>query len=211
MKKTFSERVADFKKSLLGGGSDEGDGKKKGEGEGGGGGTGTDDGNDDDGGGTSGGTDDDDGGGDVEKSYADATEIMTALVGELQGINKSLDALLKRNDGIEKSQVDFGESIVQVAEMLAKIGNQPNPVKAMIKSLPANGGTDAGGAADGNGVLTPAEFAQAQKALAKSFAKEEISLFDSSRLEREMQKAMVIVGYQMAQADRDIIKKALSA
>jgi hypothetical protein len=206
MKLTFSERVAAFKKSLLGG-SDEGEGKKKDE-EG----AGTDDVNLDgsdgagSGEGEGNGEDDDE----MEKSYADATEIMTALVSQLEGINKSLDTLIKRNDGIEKSQSDFGESIVQLAEMLSKIGNQPNQVKtALTKSLPANGGAGAG--TTGGDVLTPAEFEQAQQALAKSFAKKEISLFDSSRLEREMQKAMSIVGYQMTPADRATIKKALSA
>ncbi|GHV91217.1 hypothetical protein AGMMS50268_17200 [Spirochaetia bacterium] len=206
MKLTFSERVAAFKKSLLGGGSEEGEGKKKGKGEN----AGDDDLNLDnsEGGGEPGDVDVDGDDDDMKKSYADATEIMTALVGELKGINKSLDTLLKRNEGIEKSQADFGESIVGVAEMLAKIGNQPNTVKAaMGKSLPANGGAGAGSA--GGDVLTKEEFEQAQKALAKSFNAKEITLFESSRLESEMQKAMTIVGYQMTPADRATIAKAL--
>ncbi|GHT84394.1 hypothetical protein FACS1894137_07380 [Spirochaetia bacterium] len=147
----------------------------------------------------------------MEKSYADATEIMTALVGELKEINKSLDTLLKRNEGIEKSQEDFGESIVQVAEMVAKIGNQPNTLKGTVsKSLPAGGGaTDAG--SSGSDVLTTAEFEKAQKALTKAFSAKEITLFESSRLEHEMQKAMTVVGYKMSPEDRATIAKALKS
>ncbi|GHU10609.1 hypothetical protein FACS1894151_10110 [Spirochaetia bacterium] len=205
MKKTFSERVSSFLKSF--GSPDEGEGKnkKKKKGEENEEGANVEDinlelGDPDDG--------DDDDDDDMEKSYADVTEIMTALVDELKGINKSLDALTKRNEGIEKSQEDFGESIVQVAEMLAKIGSQPNPVKTVLtKSLQANNGA---GSVGGNSILTRPEFERAQKALVKSFEKKEITLFESSRLECEMQKAMTIAGYQMKSEDRAAIAGVLA-
>jgi hypothetical protein len=150
------------------------------------------------------------GDGDMEKSeYADATEIMTSLVDELKTLNKSIEAINKRQEGMEKSQTDLGEAVVGVAEMVARIANSPNPVKAaMTKSLQGNGAGAAPAAGNGE-VLTRVEFEQAQRALAKSFAEKKISLFHSTRLESEMQKAMTIAGYQMAPEDRALIASAL--
>jgi methanogenic corrinoid protein MtbC1 len=132
---------------------------------------------------------------------------MTALVDELQTLNKSMEAITKRQEGMEKSQTDLGEAVVGVAEMVAKIANSPNPVKAaMTKSLQGAGAAPATGSGE---VLTRREFEQAQRALAKSFAEKKISLFQSTRLESEMQKAMTIVGYQMTPEDRALIASAL--
>jgi archaellum component FlaC len=195
----FAERVSSFLKSF-GGGSDE---EKKKEGEE----ASKDDINlDNQGGDTSG----EGGDGDMEKSeYADATEIMTSLVDELKTLNKSIEAINKRQEGMEKSQTDLGEAVVGVAELVAKIANSPNPVKAtMTKSLPGNGSGTAPAAGNGE-VLTRVEFEQAQRALVKSFAEKKISLFQSARLESEMQKAMSIAGYQMAPEDRALIASAL--
>jgi archaellum component FlaC len=194
----FSERVSSFLKSL-GGGTDE---EKKDEGEK----SAEDNINTDK---PDGDTSGEGGDENMEKSeYADATEIMTSLVDELKTLNKSIEAINKRQEGMEKSQTDLGEAVVGVAELVARIANSPNPVKAaMTKSLPGNGaGTDP---AAGSEVLTRAEFEQAQRALAKSFSEKKISLFQSSYLESEMQKAMTIAGYKMAPEDRALIASAL--
>jgi hypothetical protein len=132
---------------------------------------------------------------------------MTSLVDELKTFNKSIEAINKRQEGMEKSQTDLGEAVVGVAEMVSRIANSPNPVKAvMAKSLPGNGAAPAAGSGE---ALTRAEFEQAQRALAKSFSEKKISLFQSTRLESEMQKAMTIAGYQMAPEDRALIASAL--
>jgi hypothetical protein len=197
----FAEEVSSFLKSLGGGADEE---KKKGdEGEK----TAEDGVNPGDPDGDTSGAGDD---GDMEKSeYADATGIMTSLVDELKTLSKSIEAINKRQEGMEKSQTDLGEAVVGVAEMVARIANSPNPVKAaMTKSLQGNGAGAAPAAGSGE-VLTRAEFEQAQRALAKSFSEKKISLFQSTRLESEMQKAMTIVGYQMAPEDRALIASAL--
>jgi hypothetical protein len=145
------------------------------------------------------------GGEDLKKSrLLDATEIMTALVDELHTLNKSLDTTNKRQEGLEKSQADLGDAIVGIAEMVSKIGNAPNPIKTTLtKSMPAQGGGDAGDR------LTRAEFEQAQRALARACAEKRITLFKSSMLESEMQKAMSIPGYQMSLEDRSLIAREI--
>ncbi|MDR0475046.1 MAG: hypothetical protein LBH43_15405 [Treponema sp.] len=157
------------------------------------------------------GTDNDGGDGeDMNKAnpddeLADATGIMKALVGELRAINKSLSAIAKRQDGIEKSYEDLGESVVGVAELVAKVANSPLPTKTTM----AKGGLGNGNAGGDPGHLTKAEFDQAQVALTKACQAKRISLFDATRLETEMQKAMNIQGYRMRPEDAAIIDKEL--
>jgi len=182
---TFTERVASFLKKSLDGEEEEKDKKEKGDEEGSeedlnldGGGEGEE-------------------GNEMEKSHLeDATEIMSALVDEIKSVNKSLTALAGRQDGIEKSQNDLGEAVVGVAELLSKVAGSPNPVKSVM----GKGGLGNGGAGDGGGIagqLSHAEFEQAQAALAKSCRDKRLSIQQCTRLESEMQKAMVIPGYQM--------------
>jgi len=135
----------------------------------------------------------------------DVTTIMKALVGEFKAVNKSLNAIAKRQDGLEKAQEDVGDAVVGVAAIVAKLANAPMPTKAaMAKSV------QGGNAGDGKlAQLTKAEFEQGQVALTKACKEKRITLFDATRLESEMQKAMQIPGYRMKPADAALIAKEL--
>ena len=199
--KTFGERVNSFLKSL---GSEKGEDKEKEEE--------TEDPDLDQGGeGGEGGEDGDDG--EVQKSdLRDATEILVGLVSELKEVNKSLSALAKRQDGIEKSQADIGEAVVGVAELVSKIANSPMPRKtAMAKSLGGEDDGKGGGGVAGSGVLDQAEFEKAQRVLTKACTEGRIAVFEASKIESDMQKAMTIPGYQMNPEYRSFIAKELKA
>ena len=141
----------------------------------------------------------------MEKSQiTDATGVLKALASDLQAINKSLEALEKRQDGIEKAQSDVGEAVVGVAELVTKIANAPMPTKAvMVKGL---GGEPA---SSGPSVLTKAEFDQAQRALVKAKKEGRIDLFEASKIESSMQKAMQVPGYKMSIEHLAFIAKEL--
>ena len=138
----------------------------------------------------------------MEKAeLTDATEILSALVNELKTVNKSIAYLSSRQDGIEKAQADVGEAIVGVAELVSKIANTPLPLKTtlMVK----------GGLGSVSTQLDKPEFEKAQKALINMRKADEITVFEATRLESEMQKAMQIMGYQMKPEDRALIAKAM--
>jgi hypothetical protein len=120
--------------------------------------------------------------------------------------------LTKRQDGIEKSQGDLGEAVVGVAELVSKIANSPNPLKGTVAKGGLGNGAAGGGNGNGEGSnLTQTEFEQAQSALTKSCAAKRLSIQQCTRLESEMQKAMVIPGYQMLPEDRALINKELKS
>jgi hypothetical protein len=200
MKKSFGERVNSFLKSL--GGETKGKDEEKEEE--------TEDPDLDQAG-------DDDNGGDadddtVQKSdIVDATDILTGLVSELKEVNKSLTVLAKRQDGIEKSQTDIGEAVVGVAELVSKIANSPMPQKTVMSKSIGGGTAPNGGGVDGSGVLTQVEFEKAQRALSKACKENRIAVFEASKIEYDMQKAMTIPGYQMNPEYRAFISKELSA
>jgi archaellum component FlaC len=151
------------------------------------------------------------GGEQMEKSnLIEATDLLNALVDELRTMNKSLDALSKRQDGIEKAYNDIGDAVVGVAELVSKIANSPMPLKTTMAK---------GGLGNGTGTtseqpqtaLTLPEFEEKQRALQKAFNEKRISLFESSRLEGEMQKAMQVPGYRMRPQDYALIKELKTA
>ena len=143
----------------------------------------------------------------VKKSnLTDATDILNALVDELKEVNKSLATLSSRQDGIEKSQVDVGEAIVGVAELVSKIANTPIPPKSTMTK--GGLGSEAG---TGNDSLTIPEFQQAQKALTKACGEKKITIHEATMLESEMQKAMQIAGYQMRLEDRALMSQILKS
>jgi hypothetical protein len=138
--------------------------------------------------------DDDD---ELEKSHLiDATDILHSLAKEMKVLNKSIAALGSRQD-------ELGEAIVGVAELTSRIANLPMPTKSVL----AKGGLGGGE----TGRLTKSDFEQAQRALAKSCGEKQISIQQCTRLESEMQKAMVIPGYQMKPEDRALISSVVKA
>jgi len=193
----FAEKVSSFLKSF--GGANPKDEEKKDE-----------DGSDDPDLDLDGDGDNDDGDGDeVKKSDADlldATDVLKALVGELKTVNKSLAAIAKRQDGVEKAQADLGEAVVGVAELVSKVANTPLPQKTVM----AKGGLGNETAGGGNpSQLSQAEFEQAQVALTKAFQGKRITIHQAARLESEMQKAMQLPGYRMKPEDAALIAKEL--
>ena len=141
----------------------------------------------------------------MEKSeLTDATEILNALVDELKTIDKSLASLASRQDVIEKAQADVGEAVVGVAELVSKIANTPVPTKGTL----AKGGLGNEVAAP-SGKLDTAEFHEAQIALNKAYTAKRISIQEASKLETEMQKAMLIPGYRMQAEDIALIAREL--
>jgi len=148
----------------------------------------------------------DEDGEEMEKSgFADATEILKSLVGELKEVNKSLAAISSRQDGVEKAQADIGEAVVGVAELVSKIANSPLSPKTVM----SKGGLGSGAGNGSPAVLSVPEFEQAQAALAKAFRDRRISLHQSARLESEMQKAMNIAGYRMKPEDLALINREI--
>jgi hypothetical protein len=187
---SFSSTVQSFLKSLAGG-EPQGEPEKK---EGGEADPNADPNKDKNGGGDTGGGDT--GGGDVEKgNLVDASVVMTGLVTELEGINKSLKTLVE-------SQNDVGESIVGVAEMVNRIAAAPLPPKsAMAKGGLGNGAPPGGGVfpstAQPAGIPTQDEFERAQDVLVKSYKAGEITMMKSEMISSDLQKAMRIPGYKM--------------
>jgi hypothetical protein len=139
--------------------------------------------------------------GEMEKSLVDVTGIMEALVDELKDMNKSLKDLAEKQETLEKSQADFGEAVVGVAEMVNQIANTPLPAKSAM----AKGGLGAGGAPgtfpravqSNNAPPTEDEFERAQSALIKSCKEGEITIQKSEMISSDLQKAMRIPGYKM--------------
>jgi hypothetical protein len=189
MRKTFSEMVGSFLKSI-GGGDTDADEKKEEEG------TVTD-------------PDENENEEDVQKSNGDlldVTDIMKALVGEIKTLNKSLESLAARQDGIEKAQEDIGEAIVGVAELVSRVANAPLPKKTtMAKGGFGNGATGGGD----TGRLPEPEFNKAMTALRKAVAEKRISVHEFAGIETELQKAMQIPGYRMSQDDLALINQEL--
>lgn len=127
---------------------------------------------------------------DTEKSVKKCKKSMSA-----EGEEEVVDAtvLLKSlNDELEnlrKSQIDIGNAVVALGEMVAKVSGEKLPPKAVnfAKSL----GTNASGKVNvPNEVPTQADFERVQDVLMKSVQSGEISLQKSSMISSEFQRAM---------------------
>jgi hypothetical protein len=151
---------------------------------------------------------------DMEKGLVDATEVLGSLVTELKDMNKSLKALVEKQETLEKSQGDVGEAIVGVAEMVAKIANAPIPPKSAMAKGNLGGGAPAGAfpkAAQPDASPTVDELERAQDVLVKAVREGEISIQKSEQISSSLQKAMVIPGYKMDPADYNFLVRKMTA
>jgi len=155
------------------------------------------------------------GGEGVNKSdLVDATEILGDLVNELRDINKSLKAVIAKQETLEKSQSDVGEAVVAVSEVVGKIAGIP----VSTKSVMAKGNL---GAAPASGFTKPvmppktpptqAEFERAQKELIKSVNAGEITMIQSEMISSDMQKSMAIPGYTMKPENYEFLAHKMQA
>lgn len=127
---------------------------------------------------------------DTEKSVKKCNKSMSAK-GEEEIVDAT--ALLKSlNDELEnlrKSQIDIGNAVVALGEMVAKVSGEKLPPKAVkfAKSL----GTSASGKTNvPNELPTKADFERVQDVLMKSVQSGEISLQKSSMISSEFQRTM---------------------
>ena len=144
------------------------------------------------------------------EDMVDATDILKGLVNELKDMNKSIKALTENQKTLEKSNVDVGEAVVSVAEMVSKIAGTPlSPKSVMAKgNLGGSAGTQTRQPAI---VPTQAEFERAQDILVKAVAAGEITLLKSEMISSSMQKAMAIPGFRMNPDDYEFLSRKMRA
>ena len=137
-------------------------------------------------------------GGEMNKSnMLDATEIISDLVTELKDINKSLKAVIAKQETLEKSQTDVGEAVVAVSEVVGKIAGMPISTKSVMNKGNLNGSAGAISLQPPKTPPTQEEFERAQDVLRKSVQAGEIDMLKAEMISSDMQKSMAIPGYTM--------------
>jgi len=188
MKKSFSEQVSAILKSLGGGGNNNGNEGSDNGGEGGyfsksdeGS---NDESKDDDGEGGEGGDDgsaeskdDDDINFDDDDDDGDGSAVIKALAKELQSLKKSIKELHEEN-------VDLGNSMLGIANIVKSVADAETPVRSVLNKSMVGGGSPSGKRP------SVAEFDMVKDILAKSVRDGEISVFRSTAIEGEVQKSM---------------------
>jgi hypothetical protein len=143
----------------------------------------------------------------------DATEILGALVTELREVNKSLKALSEKQETLEKSQLDVGEAIVCVSEVVGKIAGIPvSPKSVMAKgNLGGTSGAFASQVTQPKTPPTQAEFERAQDVLFKSVQAGEIDMYRAEMISSDMQKSMAYPGYTMKPENYEFLARKMRA
>lgn len=151
---------------------------------------------------------------DVKKSdLVDATDILGSLVTELREVNKSLKALSEKQETLAKSQLDVGEAVVYVSEVVGKIAGIPVSPKSVMTKGNLGGAAGAFGQqlAQPKTPPTQAEFERAQDVLVKSVQAGEIDMQRAEIISSEMQKSMAIPGFTMKPENYEFIARKMLA
>jgi hypothetical protein len=158
------------------------------------------------------GADDTGSGDDMNKSdLFDATDILGDLVTELKEMNKSLKALTAKQETLEKSQLDVGEAIVAVSEVVGKIAGMPVSPKTVMAKGNLGGGTAGVSHTQPKTPPTQTEFERAQNVLNKSVQAGEISMIQAEIISSDLQKSMAIPGYTMKPENYEFLARKMQA
>jgi hypothetical protein len=152
---------------------------------------------------------------DMEKGLVDATEILGSLVTELREIRKSLKTLTEKQDTLEKSQIDVGEAVVCISEVVGKIAGIPVSTKSVMAKGNLGGGAASGGftrqVTQPKVQPTQAEFERAQNVLFKSVQAGEITMQYAEMVSSDMQKSMAYPSYAMKQEYFEFLARKMQA